>query len=311
MTERQRKLLHLLTRAYIETGKPVPSSWLAGKLGVSPATVRYDLTDLEAAGLVEKPHASAGRVPTRRGFRQYALAQLPPQPLPQETLERLMRVIAHSGSHWPQLTAQMVARLSGYPVVVRLTTPPRAEVLEVHLSDLGGGRVLAVAVLAGGLLLEGVVELDRPPEAGFLEQAERWLHGPFPLAELSARPAPSPQLEELARALVRAFGTPRSERYVEGLGSMLGEPEARDPEFVRRTLDLLETLPQTPVTPAGGLDVRVGETEGISLVQAGFRRAGRTGEITMIGPLRMRYRQALSVAHSFSHALEGEPHHAG
>jgi len=305
VTERQRRLLNLLARAYIETGRPVPSKWLAEQLGVSPATVRYDLADLETAGLVEKPHASAGRVPTRRGFRQYALAQLPPKPLPPETLNRLARVLARSGSNWPQLVAQMAARLSGYPAVVRLSPPQPARVLEVHLSDLGGGRLLAVAVLEGGRLLEGIVSFDLAAEEGFLEQAERWLHGPYPLAELSERPAPSPQLAQLARQLVEAFGAPRSERYVEGLGAMLDEPEARDPEFLRRTLDLLDSLPDTPVIPAGGLDVRVGDVEGISLVQAGFRRVGRSGELTVIGPLRMHYREALSVAHSLSHALEG------
>jgi len=305
VTERQRRLLHLLARAYIESGKPVPSGWLAGQLGVSPATVRYDLADLEAAGLVEKPHASAGRVPTRRGFRQYALAQLPPEPLPAETLSRLARVLAQSGNNWPQLAAQMAARLSGYPAIVRLSPPEKARVLEVHLSDLGDGRLLAVAVLEGGRLLEGVLNYDIPTEEGFLEQAERWLHGPYSLSELGERKAPSPQLAQLARQLTEAFGTPKSERYVEGLGAMLNEPEARDPNFIRRALDLLETLPGTPVIPAGGLDVRVGDVEGISLVQAGFRRTNRSGELTMIGPLRMHYREALSVAHSLSHALEG------
>jgi len=305
VTERQRRLLNLLVREYVESGKPVPSSWLAGRLGVSPATVRYDLADLEAAGLVSKPHASAGRVPTRRGYRQYALAQLPPKPLPPETLSRLARVIAHSGGNWPQLAAQMAARLSGYPAVVRLVPPQRAEVLEVHLSDLGDGRLLAVAVLGGGRLLEGVFKFDLPAEESFLDQAERWLHGPYPLSELSEKRAPTPQLAELARQLVAAFGSPRSERYVEGLGAMFNQPEARDPEFVRRALDLLDSLPDEPVLPAGGLDVRVGDVEGISLVQAGFRHTGRVGELTMIGPIRMHYREALSVAHSLSHALEG------
>ena len=310
MTERQRRLLHLLTRAYIETGKPVPSKWLADRLGVSPATVRYDLADLEAAGLIEKPHASAGRVPTRQGFRQYALAQLPPEPLPRDTLERLARVLTGSGSRWPQLAAQMATRLGGYPVVVRLSEPGPPRVLQVHLSNLGGGQLLAVAVLEGGRVLEGVVPFDLDDD-DFLEQAERWLRGPYPLAELGRRGAPSPQLAELARKLTSAFAGPESERYLEGLGAMLAQPEARDPAFVRRALDLLEQLPAGPITPAGRLNVRVGDVEGLSLVQAGFERGGRSGELTLIGPLRMRYREALSVAESLSRALEGETVHAG
>ncbi len=311
MTERQRRLLHLLTRAYIETGKPVPSKWLAERLGVSPATVRYDLADLEAAGLIEKPHASAGRVPTRHGFRQYALAQLPPEPLPADTLERLARVLTGSGSRWPQLAAQMATRLGGYPVVVRLAEPGPPRVLQVHLSDLGSGRLLAVAVLEGGRVLEGVVPFELDGGDGFLEQAERWLRGPYPLAELGRRSAPSPRLAELAEKLTSAFAGPGSERYLEGLEAMLAQPEARDPELVRRTLDLLEQLPAGPITPARRLNVRVGDVEGLSLVQAGFRREGRAGELTLIGPLRMRYREALSVAESLSRALEGEALHAG
>jgi len=310
VTERQRRLLHLLTRAYIETGKPVPSKWLAERLGVSPATVRYDLADLEVAGLIQKPHASAGRVPTRRGFRQYALAQLPPEPLPHDTLERLARVLTGSGSRWPQLAAQMATRLGGYPVVVRLSESGPPRVLQVHLSNLGGGRLLAVAVLEGGRVLEGVVPFDLDDD-GFLEQAERWLRGPYPLAELGRRAAPTPQLAELGRKLTSAFAGPGSERYLEGLGTMLAQPEARDPAFVRRALDLLEQLPAGPITPARRLNVRVGDVEGLSLVQAGFERAGRSGELTLIGPLRMRYREALSVAESLSRALEGETVHAG
>jgi len=309
VTERQRRLLHLLTRAYIETGRPVPSRWLAERLGVSPATVRYDLADLEAAGLIEKPHASAGRVPTRQGFRQYALAQLPPEPLPHDTVERLARVLTGSGSRWPQLAAQMATRLGGYPVVVRLSEPGPPRVLQVHLSNLGGGQLLAVAVLEGGRVLEGVVPFDLDDD-GFLEQAERWLRGPYPLAELGRKSAPTPQLAELARKLTSAFSGPGAERYLEGLGTMLAQPEAQDPEFVRRALDLLEQLPAGPITPARRLNVRVGDVEGLSLVQAGFQRGGRAGELTLIGPLRMRYREALSVAESLSRALEGETVHA-
>ncbi len=311
MTERQRRLLYLLTRAYIETDRPVPSRWLAERLGVSPATVRYDLADLEAAGLVRKPHASAGRVPTRRGFRQYALAQLPPEPLPADTLQRLARVLTGSGNRWPQLAAQMATRLGGYPVLLRLGEPGPPQVLQVHLSSLGGDRLLAVAVLEGGRVLEGVVSFTPDGGDDFLEQAERWLRGPYPLADLGRRAAPTPRLAELARKLTSAFAGPGSERYLEGLGSMLSQPEARDPEFLRRTLDLLESLPAGPITPARRLNVRVGDVEGISMVQAGFQRGGRSGELTLIGPLRMHYREALSVAESFSQALEGETVGAG
>src|ERR687891_3008693 len=71
LTERSRRLLATLVREYIETGEPVSSQVVAHRsgLGVSSATVRNVLAQLEEAGYVHQPHTSAGRVPTDRGYR--------------------------------------------------------------------------------------------------------------------------------------------------------------------------------------------------------------------------------------------------
>src|ERR671920_2010709 len=72
-SDRSRRLLATLVREYIETGEPVPSQVLAKEsgLGVSSATVRNVLAQLEDAGFVHQPHTSAGRVPTDRGYRVF------------------------------------------------------------------------------------------------------------------------------------------------------------------------------------------------------------------------------------------------
>ena len=71
LPDRSRRLLATLVREYIETGEPVSSQMLAREsgLGVSSATVRNVLAQLEADGYVHQPHTSAGRVPTDRGYR--------------------------------------------------------------------------------------------------------------------------------------------------------------------------------------------------------------------------------------------------
>src|SRR5918999_5149181 len=73
LSGRSRRLLATLVREYIETGEPVASQVLARRsgLGVSSATVRNVLAQLEAAGFVHQPHTSAGRVPTDRGYRVF------------------------------------------------------------------------------------------------------------------------------------------------------------------------------------------------------------------------------------------------
>src|SRR4051812_30865314 len=73
LTDRPRRLLATLVREYIETGEPVSSQMLArgSGLGVSSATIRNVLAQLEEAGYVHQPHTSAGRVPTDRGYRVF------------------------------------------------------------------------------------------------------------------------------------------------------------------------------------------------------------------------------------------------
>src|SRR5215216_6190722 len=73
LSDRSRRLLATLVREYIETGEPVPSQVLAraSGLGVSSATVRNVLSQLEESGYVHQPHTSAGRVPTDRGYRVF------------------------------------------------------------------------------------------------------------------------------------------------------------------------------------------------------------------------------------------------
>ena len=88
---RAREILRALVHDYIETGEPVASQplLLRHDLDVSPATVRNVMADLEALGLLEKPHASAGRVPTAAGFRLYVdllLKVRPPSPADRERI---------------------------------------------------------------------------------------------------------------------------------------------------------------------------------------------------------------------------------
>ncbi|MGZ4393309.1 MAG: LexA family protein, partial [Gaiellaceae bacterium] len=85
LTARQRELLALVIEEYVATGQPVGSRHLVerGELRVSPSTVRTELSELEARGLLTHPHTSAGRVPTEQGYRLQAdelLARQDPRP---------------------------------------------------------------------------------------------------------------------------------------------------------------------------------------------------------------------------------------
>src|SRR5919197_1043156 len=85
LTDRQRRILRGVVEGYVATGQPVGSRTLVERTGldVSSSTVRGELAELEARGLLTHPHTSAGRIPTERGYRYYAdrlLERLEPQP---------------------------------------------------------------------------------------------------------------------------------------------------------------------------------------------------------------------------------------
>src|SRR3954451_18402436 len=85
LTQRQRDILRLVVDEYVSTGQPVGAKALVERTGlaVSSSTVRYELAELEQTGLLTHPHTSAGRVPTKRGYRFYAdvlLAEVEPRP---------------------------------------------------------------------------------------------------------------------------------------------------------------------------------------------------------------------------------------
>lgn len=301
MTARQRAILHLLVEEYIRTKAPVPSARLAEGLGLSPALARYELITLEEMGYLSKPHASAGRVPTRQAFRQYSLSLLPPKPLPEATQERLQRAL--EGAREPEaFLVKMAVGLSGYPALLRLRPRNSPKVLQVHLSPLPEGT-LAVFVLEGGRVKEARLPLSLPTER--LRKAEEALSGPFAVLP----PAPR-GLEELFAHLSRALSAGLSLVYREGLAEALKEPEAKDPGFLERLVTLYEAGGDEAVlTPPGRVDVRVGEVEGLSQVQAGFARGEWLGELVLLGPMRMRYLEALSVVSSLSRVYTGQ--HAG
>nr|WP_277621340.1 HrcA family transcriptional regulator [Thermus arciformis] len=289
-----------MVEEYIRTKAPVPSARVAEGLGLSPALCRYELIALEEMGYLSKPHASAGRVPTRQGFRQYSLSLLPPKPLPEATQARLERAL--EGAREPEaFLVKMAVGLSGYPALLRLRPRRTPRVLQVHLSPLPEGT-LAVFVLEGGRVKEARLPLSLPPER--LRQAEEALSGPF--ATLPQAPR---GLEELFGHLSRALSAGLSLTYREGLSEALKEPEAQDPGFLERLVRLYEAGSEELLTPPGRVDVRVGEVEGLAQVQAGFQRGEWLGELTLIGPLRMRYPEALSVALGLTQVYTGQ--HAG
>ncbi len=321
MNERREHVLDLVTEGYIRSARPVPSSWIAGRLEVSSATVRNDFGALERDGYLTQPHTSAGRVPTALGYTRYARKFIPPRRLP--ALQRRLLSERLGGAHGDvllQRVADVSAELSGYAVVVTLPADDALATLEIHLSALSDARMLAVVVLEHGLVRQVVVDLAPTPDGAALREAESSLRGltlpvgevPVALADIATRAGA--EVARTLRALARAWPAVNPPRvFSRGLRNLLAEPESADPDFVRRAVERVEgptlaAMPDALLSEADEISATLGLTlePALALVSAPLALGSSRGGLLLLGPLRMRYPEVLMVARGVTEAVSGQ-----
>jgi len=316
MQERLERILHLVAEAYVRTARPVSSATVAAQLDVSSATVRNAFASLEEAGLLQQPHASAGRIPTSSGFEHYARDLIPPAPLAPALLEALRRRFAGShGDGLLQQLAQAAAELSGYAVVVTLPADDRLHALEIHLTPIHARALMAVVVLENGLVRQVRVDLDPHPDDEVLDDAERQLRqltlpvAAIPAALTALARGAEPELARTLQAIRAAWPAVTPARTVTaGLAGVLQEPEAHDPAFVRLLVERVERPAAGPVRdpaepPEGPDGLELAWDEALALVSTHWRSGAAAGELTLIGPARLRYRPALQVVSGVTRAV--------
>jgi len=316
MNARHLRILHMVAESYIETAHPVASQHIAQQLDVSSATVRNDFGSLEDDGLLHQPHTSAGRIPTAEGFRFYASKYLPPRRLPKRARDDVARHLAGAdGDDVFQVASRLAAQLSGYAVLVRLPADQRLRVLEIHLSLLSSRRLLAVVVLENGLVRQLGVDLDPAPDGDVIDDAERNIRqlalnvGEVPQALRSLAANTEANLRRTLLAVADAWSGLRTPRlFRDGLTRLLAEPEGQDPTFVRLVVEHVEQPPQLTEELEGTHNVELDDR--VARISAAFGFGAARGTLTLIGPARMRYPLALSVANEFGIALDSSSHTA-
>ena len=310
MSVRREQLLEMVVERFIVQKRPVPSLDLADPLGVSSATVRNDLAILEEMGLLRQPHTSAGRVPTREGWRMYASKYIPPKPLPEASLEHLEMAIGSVGGEQRfRMAMRLASSLSGYAAVMTLA-PKEARLETVMLRQLEGGRILVVLLLEGGMGRELVLDVGFCPEREALDKLEATLRQePREAHEIPAKlerlvQTASPAVASLAKSLRQRWGeiATTSLSYSSGASPVLTEPESNDIGWLRGVLDLLER-PNSPANLSPGLLVSVDDPDGISSITVAFKSNLGRASVSILGPTRMRYPQAISVAQAVANAL--------
>jgi len=321
LTERQKTLLLLIIRDYIESAQPVGSKRLAEHyhINLSSATIRNEMGALTEMGYLRQPHTSAGRVPTEEGYRYFVSQMMPNAELP-ETIQQTISHQFHQSradmNQWMTLAASVLAHQSqGISVV----TAPHAEqslYKHVELISTQGRQILMVLVMVGGEVSQQILTLAEPVSQERLSQTAARLNGlltGLAADAIAALPTRSDALDQDILTLIlqdmRRTADPGSgEIYTDGLTNVLSEPGFSDSDDARRALKLFEersTLRDllartTTNSNIGGLQVLIGgegeweELRQCSIVLARYGVPGMaTGTLGVLGPMRMSYAKTI------------------
>ncbi|MHB8875248.1 MAG: heat-inducible transcriptional repressor HrcA [Myxococcaceae bacterium] len=331
--EREREVLRAVVQEYISSGDPVGSSQLARKaeFDVSSATMRHVMADLEALGFLEKPHTSAGRVPTDQGYRFYCDALLnlrEPGAKDRELIEQ--GLAQNTGADDAYQEASKVLHFLSRHAGVVLTPRPAASVFErIEFVRLREDRVLTILVGRAGQVQNKVVSLDFPVSAEELVQAANYLNELLQktsleglrgkiLAELEQERAQYDALSAKALKLGAAATdlSAGSERVlIEGTGSFLDSPEFADIERMRalfRALDekhkLLALLDR--VQRANEMQIFIGaesdfsSSGDVSIIASPYGSGDQVlGTVGVIGPTRMNYQRIIPLVNFTAQVL--------
>jgi len=326
--ERKQKVLQSVIHKFIKTGKPVGSNILTEdyKFGLSPASIRNMMSELEDEGYLTHPHTSAGRIPTDKGYRKYVDSLIEMQKLIIDEEDRVRNEYEEKTRELQGLLSQTSKILSGLSHFTGFVLTPkmdRSTISYIELINLGDHRVLVILVTDTGMVKHKMLEAHVPDEKLFelnrvlniklrgmgMLQAKKKIVDAIEEAEREHL-----EILQLANTLSSSIFNLEEELYMEGSSNVLNLPEFHDYEPMRSLIRLNEdrnifmrVLEHDMDIDKDGVNVLIGketscvELKDMSVVSSVYKEDGRSvGILGIIGPKRMEYPKMMALVGAVS-----------
>ena len=319
LSARQELVLRKVVEEYLEGGAPVGSKSLSAEVRWGPSTIRNELASLEDLGLLAHPHTSAGRVPTEAGYRYFVDRLLPSEDEgPQLSLSLVRREVDEA----MRVTTETLSQVTNLLAIV--TAPPieTSTVRHIEVLLLQPQVLMVVVITSTGGVSKRLLTFSEPVDAGLADWAASYLNERMVGLGLGARmlhqrlhdaSLPTSEarfLDALAPVFTDLEEASQAALYVEGASRLLRDDHLSDVSDLNALMDMLERR----VTLLGVLQVALTERDvlvrigaendtpalrSLALVAAGYGLPQRRlGAVSVIGPLRMDYRRAISSVRS-------------
>jgi heat-inducible transcriptional repressor len=328
LSDRERQVLEAVIHSYVATAEPAGSRTLSRRfgLGISPATIRNTMSDLEEKGFLFHPHTSAGRIPTDKAYRTYVDSLMRIDPITRDERRRLAEAISTGGSAIEAILRRAAQSLGVLTQEMGVALGPRLERATIHRLELvrvSSDRLLMVLSLSGGAvrtifvevpgtiadeaLVEVTVVLNERLAGLTLEAIRSSLA--MRLRDVQARPETAELLNIFVQEGDQVFSLAAEpvETVMIGQASLLADqPEFASGERMRQLIELTETRQQLATLlearpGSNGVSITIGNEHGdprmgaFTVVTAEYTAGSLSGVIGVIGPTRMPYDKVIAL----------------
>jgi heat-inducible transcriptional repressor len=335
LSEREKGILRYIVQQFILTASPVGSRLITKKynLGLSPATVRNIMADLEDGGYLDHPHTSAGRVPTDKGYRMYVDSLMQTKQLENSEKEEIHRTLEEHLNETDELLVTASKLLSSITNQLACVVYPRIEggtLEKIQLVSLSSVRLLIVISIKSGLVKTITLEIDSEVKESQLQSVQSLLNeklAGLTLSEIRATFKERLQDSTIdAKPILNIFydsvdkiftDIKRNERaVVSGAKNLIKHPEFEAPDKFGSVVELLEEhdiivhIFESDMAPdKENISVVIGgeipdqRFEDYSYVSKKYKVGNTMGKLGIVGPKRMEYSKIVAIVDYLSKAL--------
>lgn len=323
MDERKIRILQAIINDYINSGEPIGSRTIAKKydLGVSSATIRNEMADLEDMGYLEQIHSSSGRIPSDKGYRLYVdkLMRLSDLPLEEQILikENLLDSALYEVDKIIRQSTALVSKLTDLACLVKLPSIIKSSLKSLQVIKIDSNNLLLVVITDNGIIKNSIVRVENNLDSKSIVKLNNMLNAKlkgFNLEKLDFKYIDElqdeltefqdifvPVIYKLYEMLTDING---SEIYMEGASNIFKYPEYNDIHKAKEFLSMLNDKHKVEdlLGSSSRISIRIGNENFIddaktcSVISAVYSMGDKPiGTIGVIGPTRIPYSKIISV----------------
>ena len=329
LAERKKQILTAIINSYINTGEPVGSKLVCDALGnnISPATIRNEMAALEESGFLDKPHTSAGRIPSVEGYKLYInslMSMVKLNAKEKKEIDLLAASVIRNLGNVTQAYAQGIADLTDLPTVA--LTPAAGNINRMQAIMASRRLLMIIAILSTGALKNASISLDNDISDRDVGELNNLLNGVFSgiapdqIGEIKKAMFEGELIKQLPQFLIilpqllRLIEDLKGyDIYIGGETKMLNHKEFENVNRARAFFNLIHDkehissiIDEQPGQQVV-VDILTGENqsivENLSIIKKGYNLASNKGTLCVFGPMRLDYPKVLASVEYFTRQI--------